>query len=87
MRLRAILDLSTVRILLRLLDDGEARYTDLSKMISSRGTLSLSLKELEQDRLIQRRVVATRPIQTYYSLTDLGTTVGAELKAIANSLA
>ena len=37
-----------------------------------RGTLYLNLKDLDEEGLIKRRVVTTKPIQSYYSLTEKG---------------
>lgn len=51
-------------------EHGEVRYTDLAKLIASRGTLSLNIKELEEENLIKRKIVTTKPIQAYYSLTQ-----------------
>jgi len=42
----------------------------LTKLITSRRTLSANLKDLEKEELIKRRIV--KPIQSYYSLTDKG---------------
>ena len=58
------------------------RYSDLTKLIASRGTLSLNLKELDEEGLIQRRVVTTKPIQAYYSLTDKGMEIAAHFEKI-----
>jgi len=53
-------------------EKGEVRYTDLADLFTSRGTLSLNLKDLEEEKLIQRRIVTSKPIQAYYSLTEKG---------------
>lgn len=71
-KISAILQTPSVKILLFLHEKGEVRYSDLTSLITSRGTLSLNLKELDEEGLIQRRVVTTKPIQSYYSLTDKG---------------
>jgi len=44
--------------------------------------LSANLKELEKEELINRRVVTTKPIQTYYSLTEKGKEVARRLGEI-----
>lgn len=50
------------------------------QLIKSRGTLGVSLKDLEADKLIQRRILAEkRPIESYYSLTRKGRRVAIEL--------
>lgn len=61
----------SVKILLLLHEKGEVRYTEFTKIISSRGTLSLNLKDLEEG-LVKRKIVTTKPIQSYYSLTEKG---------------
>jgi len=50
-----------------LYEKDEVRHSQLAKLIPSRGGGSLALKELEVERIIQRRVVISRPIQSYYS--------------------
>ena len=86
MKISALLQTPSVRILLFLYKKGEVRYTDLAKLIASRGTLSLSLKELDKEGLIQRRVVTTKPIQTYYSLTDKGKEIAIHFERIKKML-
>jgi DNA-binding HxlR family transcriptional regulator len=67
-----MLDTPAVKILLFILEKKEVRFTDLAKLISSRGALSTNLKSLEQEGLVTRRVVTSKPIQAYYSLTEKG---------------
>jgi len=81
-KISTLLQTPSVRILLFLHGKGEVRYTDLTKLIASRGTLSLNLKELEEEDLVQRRVVTTKPIQAYYSLTDKGVEVASHFEKI-----
>jgi len=81
-KISSLLQAPSVRILLFLYEKGEVRYTDLTNLIASRGTLSLNLKELEEEGLIQRRVVTTKPIQAYYSLTDKGREVASNFERI-----
>jgi DNA-binding HxlR family transcriptional regulator len=76
----------SIEILLFLHAKGEVRYTDLTKLISSRGTLSISLKELDEEGLIQRRIVTSKPIQAYYSLTDKGKEVATHIEKAKKSL-
>lgn len=80
MKVSNVLKLPTVTVLLYLLQKEEVRYADLARLISSRGTLSLSLRELDEERLIARRVVVAKPIQAYYSLTKKGRMVASELR-------
>ena len=86
MKTSVLLQTPSVRLLLFLYKKGEVRYTDLAKLIASRGTLSLSLKELDEEGLIQRRVVTTKPIQTYYSLTDKGKEIAIHFERIKKML-
>ena len=86
MKISALLRTPSVKILLFLYKKGEVRYTNLAKLIASRGTLSLCLKELDEDGLILRRVVTTKPVQTYYSLTDKGKEIVAHLQKIKKTL-
>jgi DNA-binding HxlR family transcriptional regulator len=82
MRFSAFLETASVKILLYLYKYGEVRYKDLTKLIDSRGTLSLSIKELQEELLIQRSVLTTKPIQAYYSLTEKGKEIAFLLKKI-----
>jgi DNA-binding HxlR family transcriptional regulator len=66
--------------MLFLCEKGEVRHAELSDLIGSRGTLSLSLKDLEEEGLLQRKVLATKPIQSLYSLTAKGTAVAKQLR-------
>lgn len=64
---------------------GEKRYNELRKEMPSvtEMTLSLQLKQLEQDGLISRKVYGKKPpIKVIYSLTDLGKTLTPILEAI-----
>jgi DNA-binding HxlR family transcriptional regulator len=53
------------------------RFSDLSNdMVGiSNKQLSKELKELEQNKLIKRTVLATQPVTVQYSLTDYGWTL------------
>jgi len=77
-----ILQVPTVRILLYLLEKGQVRHSELAKIIASRGTLSLSLKELEEEGLITRRVLASKPIQSFYGLSDKGIRIARQFEEI-----
>ncbi|HZK56347.1 MAG TPA: winged helix-turn-helix transcriptional regulator [Desulfosporosinus sp.] len=82
MKISALLETPSVKILLYLHEHGEVRYTDLTKLIASRGTLSLNNKELEEENLIKRKIVTTKPIQAYYSLTQKGVEISALLNKV-----
>jgi DNA-binding HxlR family transcriptional regulator len=85
-KISSLLQTPSVKILLFLHEKGEVRYADLTKLITSRGTLSLNIKELDEEGLIHRRVVTTKPIQAHYSLTDKGREIAAFLEKIKNRL-
>jgi len=85
-KISTLLQRPSVRILLFLHEKGEVRYTELTKLITSRGTLSLNLKELSEEGLTKRRVVTTKPIQAHYSLTDKGTEIAIHLDKIEKIL-
>lgn len=51
------------------------------KPISSR-TLSLKLKRLEMNRIVNRKIINTRPIKVEYSLTQKGKNLHTPLKKI-----
>ena len=86
MKISSLLQKPAVRILLFLHEKGEVRYADLTKLIASRGTLSVNLKELSEEGLIQRRIVTTKPIQAHYSLTIKGAEIAIHLDKIKKTL-
>ena len=85
-KISGLLDTPSVKILLFLHDRAEVRYADLAKLIASRGTLSLSLKELGEEELIQRRIETTKPIQAHYSLTNKGKEIASHFERIRKTL-
>jgi len=86
LKISSLLKAPCVKVLLFLHERGEVRYADLTRLIPSRGTLSLNIKELEREDLIRRRVVATKPIQAHYSLTDRGREIAVLLDKIKKAL-
>jgi len=86
MKVSEMLEAPCVQVLLFIRNQGEVRYSKLSELISSRGTLSLNLKHLEREGLIQRRVVVTKPIQSFYSLTEKGAKVARKLADVKKTL-
>ncbi len=72
-------------VILYHLKDSPKRYSELRKempLITER-TLSLQLKQLEEDALITRQVYGEKPpIKVIYSLTEFGKTVIPVLQAI-----
>ena len=81
-KISVLLETPSVKILLFLHERGEVRYTDLTKLIASRGTLSLNIKELEGEGLIRRRILTTKPIQAHYALTEKGAEIASLLGKI-----
>jgi len=83
MKMRAVLELSNIRVMFYLLERGRARYSEILKGVGlSRGALALALRDLQDDGLIERKVEATRPIQTTYSLTAKGKEITKHLEGI-----
>jgi DNA-binding HxlR family transcriptional regulator len=66
------------------LRDGAKRFTELSKSIPdiTEKMLSLQLKQLEHDRIIEREVFAEVPPRVQYSLSPEGTTILPMLQAM-----
>lgn len=88
MKIAKILTLPNVRILTFILESGgEVRYSDLSRLIRSRGALSNAYRELDEEKLIQRRIEQkARPVQAFYSLTKKGRELAAELVKISDAM-
>lgn len=87
LRISQIIKIPSVRILLFLYKKSEVRHAELSRLIVSRGTLSLSLKDLEQEGLIQRKLLDTKPLQSLYSLTEKGKTIAKQLNEVERIIA
>lgn len=74
-------------VILYWLIDQPLRYNELrKKMIGvTERTLSLQLKQLEQDGVIKRKVYTSKPpLKVEYSLTEFGSTLIPILQAIAD---
>jgi DNA-binding HxlR family transcriptional regulator len=72
-------------VILYHLNDADKRYNELRKEMHSvtERTLSLQLKQLEQDGLIWRKVYGEKPpIKVVYGLTDFGKSCKPLLQAI-----
>ena len=63
-----------VTLVLSALSDGELRYSGLARRIAgvSQKMLTQTLRELERDGLVDRRVTPSVPVRVDYSLTPLG---------------
>ena len=74
-------------VILLYLIEGPLRYNELKKKtigVTER-TLSLQLKSLEEDGVINRKVYTSKPpLKVEYSLTEFGETVITLLKEIVN---
>lgn len=86
MKISDMLEKPCVCILSFLYEKGEVRYTKLAEMIPSRGTLSLNLRQLEQEGLVQRNIVTTKPIHALYSLTEKGKKVAGHLEEVRKAI-
>lgn len=82
LRITQVIKIPTIRIMICLYQKGEARHAQLSKLTASRGTLSLSLRELEKDGLVQRKILDTKPLQSIYSLTEKGNAVAKQFSEV-----
>ncbi len=74
-------------VILYHLMDSTLRYNELRKKMPTvtERTLSLQLKTLEEDGIINRRVYTSKPpLKVEYSLTDLGKTLVPLIKSIAD---
>lgn len=74
-------------VILYHLIEGTLRYNELRKAMPTvtERTLSLQLKALEEDGLIQRRVYHKKPpLKVEYTLTDFGKSTIPVVQAIAN---
>lgn len=66
--------------------DGAKRYNELRKLIPTitERTLSLQLKQLEEDNIVDRKVFTEKPpLMVEYTLTDFGKTLKPLLYEIA----
>jgi len=82
----ALLQSPCVQILLFVYSKGEVRHSELESLIRSRGTLSSNLNDLLKEGLLSRNIIASRPIQSNYSLTEKGKAVAKTLTDLRNSL-
>jgi DNA-binding HxlR family transcriptional regulator len=79
-------------LLLIVLEIGEFRHTTLRRLVSrlshegriSQRMLTLRLRSLERDGLIERHVLATRPPRVSYAITELGRGLLARIDAVIN---
>ncbi len=71
-------------LVVRVLVDGTLRYSDVQRRIGgvSQKMLTQTLRGLERDGLVERRVFPVVPPHVEYSLTPLGRTLAEPLDAI-----
>ncbi len=71
-------------LVIRVLSGGTLRYSDLQRRVGgvSQKMLTQTLRSLERDGLIERRVYPVVPPRVEYSLTPLGRTLVEPLDAI-----
>jgi DNA-binding HxlR family transcriptional regulator len=82
-----VVEFPSVKILIYLHEKGQTRHSELEKLIRSRGTLASNLNDLMDEGLVTRKVVPTRPIQSNYSLTETGRSLGKlflEIKSVVS---
>jgi DNA-binding HxlR family transcriptional regulator len=72
--------------ILQVMRGGVVRFSDLAAAIPglSDRMLSERLKELEAERLIERRVIPETPVRVEYRLTPRGEALGSVLDAVTN---
>ncbi|QIS08109.1 hypothetical protein F5544_00885 [Nocardia arthritidis] len=73
-----------VSLVLNALADGPLRYAELARIIAgvSPKMLTQTLRGLERDGLIERRITAAVPVRVDYELTELGRSLGPVMAAI-----
>jgi DNA-binding HxlR family transcriptional regulator len=86
LKISSLIENPSVKILLHINTKGEVRFTDLTMLIDSRGALSTNLRALEIEGLTNRRVVTSKPIQAYYSLTEKGKMIARNFLEIKDAL-
>lgn len=71
-------------LILRVLEDGPKRFSDVTDSISgiSAKVLTERMKELETQGIVHRQVYAETPVRIEYSLTDKGEALRPVLDAI-----
>ena len=73
-------------IILFVIGDGVKRYSELQKQISmvSKKMLTQTLRNLERDGLVDRKVYAVVPPKTEYRLTDLGKSILKPIRGLTD---
>lgn len=74
-------------VILYHLIDGSKRYNEIRRKlpVATERTLSLQLKQLEEDKIIKRKVYTSKPpLKVEYSLTEFGKTLIPLLQMLAD---
>ncbi|GAA1971810.1 helix-turn-helix domain-containing protein [Catenulispora subtropica] len=71
-------------LVMALLSDGTKRYSELQRAIEgiSQRMLTLTLRSLERDGLVERLVTPTSPPRVDYRLTPVGETLSGQVNAL-----
>jgi DNA-binding HxlR family transcriptional regulator len=71
-------------LVLKILQDGPARFSELRRILESISpqALTRTLRELERDGMVARRIFAEVPPRVEYSLTELGQTLCPVIEAL-----
>ena len=71
-------------MIMTVLEGGPTRFNQLKRTLEgvSQKSLSQTLKRLERNGIIARRVIPSKPVGVEYELTDLGLTLLPPFKAI-----
>lgn len=71
-------------MILTVLDEAPTRFNELKRRLEgvSQKSLSLTLRRLERNGLIERRVLHTSPVAVEYALSPLGVTVLVPFRAL-----
>ena len=86
---RIVLDHVTSRwgsLVLLVLLSGKLRFNELVREIGgvSEKMLAQTLRNLEQDGLVERTVIPTKPPKVQYELTPLGSNVGNHIRTLTD---
>ncbi|GGS98284.1 transcriptional regulator [Nonomuraea spiralis] len=86
-RLRDVLDRVGDKwsvLVMNLLGDGPKRYSELRRSIEgiSQRMLTLTLRSLERDGLVERTVTPTSPPRVDYALTPVGQTLSVQVSGL-----
>nr|WP_055504407.1 helix-turn-helix domain-containing protein [Nonomuraea pusilla] len=75
---------TTMAVLSLAAAEGELRFTELKREMTgvSQKMLAQTLRALERDGLVDRRVEASKPPRVYYRLTGLGATLVEPLRSL-----